>query len=331
MKIEKSQLKTLLHNALVWEEDKRGGLCPNRFTPEQMRVLAKNNAWHLRAQASAGSSVEMNTDSETLALKFQLSPASSQNWASFDLYVDGVFYDTCLLPDMSSTVIGFDLPKGTHRVTIYFPWTARISVEELHLSEGASWTAVQKKGRIIAFGDSITQGYITEFPSMTYPSQAARLLNVEMLNQGVGGYRFDADSVCMSLKEYSPDALIVAYGTNDYSVYDSSEEFAQKAHDYFSKLWSVFPETPTLVIAPVYRNDQRHIARQKYRSYTLDDARDILLQLCDSRKKTVFLRESGIPHIHAVFSDDWLHPNALGFSFIAGAVAKALSSMLDIT
>lgn len=331
MKIEAPQLKSLFHNVFDLEENDRGELCPKRFTPDQIKVLEANEAFLVRSRAAAGICIEMETDSQTLDIKFQLAIASSQDWVAFDLYVDGVLCDTRFYSDLSPTEIHFDLPEGMHNVAVYFPWTAQFTLKELQLSEGASWSAVQKKGRIIAFGDSITQGYISKLPSMSYPSQIARALDVEMLNQGVGGHCFEAETLCESLKVYSPDALIVAYGTNDYSLYDNRGELTQKATDYFNKLWELFPKVPTLVIAPLYRNDKKHIERQKYRNYTLDDVRDILFNLCGNREKTVFLRESGIPHVNDAFSEDFLHPNTLGFTFVAGAAIKALSSMINIT
>ena len=121
---------------------------------------------------------------------------STQEPATFsgtiDLYVDGVFCAYRHTEDLSLKQVKFALPAGRHRVTVYLPWFAKVVIRQVRLSDGACVLPVKKSRRLLAFGDSITQGYTANFSSLSYVNQVARQLDVEVLNQGVGGYFFDA-------------------------------------------------------------------------------------------------------------------------------------------
>ena len=201
-------------------------------------------------------------------------------------------------------------------------------MNEVHLSDGASIKEVLKRAKAIVVGDSITQGYITEYTSLTYANQVARETDIDLVNQGIGGYYFGITSIDESLVSYNPDLIIIAYGTNDYSKYDDKEEFQMKTSAYIEKLTFLFPNTKMLAVLPIYRNDENNQTRVKYRDYTLDDARQMLLDTYAKYENIHVLTETGIPHIPEVFIEDYLHPNELGFTFMAKAIAKEVEKLL---
>ena len=135
-------------------------------------------------------------------------------------------------------------------------------------------------------------------------------------------YYFGINSIDESLVSYHPDFIIIAYGTNDYARYDTRKEFETYVPAYLEKLTRLFPDTKMLAVLPIYRNDENHQSREKYRDYTLDDARQILLDTYAGYDNIRVLKETGIPHIPEVFIEDYLHPNELGFTYMARAIAK---------
>lgn len=325
MRLGKAEIEKIIHNVLSYDYDDDGRLHFRRFTQSQREAYKEESYdWLVRANASASVTFDFVTDSEYIALKFDLYLGSSQNWANFDLYVDGIYCEHKKSENLSAKLISFSLPEGEHRITLYFPWTAETVVNEVHLSDGASIREVQKKAKAIVFGDSITQGYVTEYTSLTYANQVARETDIELVNQGIGGYYFGIASIDESLVSYNPDFIMIAYGTNDYSRYDTRQEFEKYVPKYIEKLTSLFPNTKMLAILPIYRNDENNQTREKYRNYTLNNAREILLSIYEKYDNIYVLRETGIPRVPEVFVSDYLHPNELGFTFMAKAIGKEI-------
>ena len=324
MKLNKEQLGKMIHNVLSYDYDEEGKLHFRRFTELQFHVYEKeSNEYLLRANTSAGVTFDFVTDSEYLVLDIDMY-AGSESWSNFDLYVDGIYTAHKKFTNTCQRLVSFSLPEGRHRITLYFPWSIEVVINAVYLSDGASITEVPKKAKAIIVGDSITQGYITEYTSLTYANQVAREMDIELVNQGVGGYYFGSDSIDEALISYEPNFIIIAYGTNDYSRYDTSEEFKTHVLTYMERLTSLFPNTKMLAILPIFRNDENHQAREKYRDYTLDDAKQILLDVYAQYAHIHVLKETGIPHISEVFAEDYLHPNALGFTFMAKAIEDAI-------
>lgn len=331
MRLDRTQIGKIIHNVLSYEYDEEGRLHFNRFTKSQYKAYeAESYDWLRRAVASASVTFDFITDSEYIALKMDLDSGSSQIWSDFDLYVDGIYCMRKKFGNMNQKLVSFELPEGEHRITLYFPWTVETIVNEVHLSDGASIKEVQKKAKAIVIGDSITQGYITEYTSLTYANQVARETDIDLVNQGIGGYYFGEGTIDESLVSYQPDLIIIAYGTNDYSRYDSKDEFKKYTSGYIEKLTSLFPNTKMLAVLPIYRNDENNQTREKYRDYTLNDARNMLLETYKNYKNIHVLKETGIPHIPDVFIEDYLHPNELGFTFMAKAIVKEVEKILQL-
>lgn len=329
MKLNEAQLNQILHNALSWSFEENGSLHMHRFTQQQREIYAlESQDWVIKTNSSASMTFDFITDSDYLTLKFDLFPGSSQKWGSIDLYVDGVFYDNRYASDLSIKLAGFHLPEGEHRVTVYFPWSAQTVVNEVHLSNGASVIPVEKSLKMLCFGDSITQGYLTKFTSLSYINQTARALNAEVVNQGIGGYYFNEKTIDESIQTYQPDLITVAYGTNDYSRYETAEEYIACTGAYIRKLAALFPNAKLVGILPIYRNDQNHQVRKLYRSYSLDDARQLLKKEYEALPNGYVVEETGIAHIPEAYAADYLHPNEFGFSLMAQGVIRQLQEIL---
>lgn len=328
MKLTNTQLSTLVHNSVSHHFDENGRLHLRRFTESQLNTYHQEDPhWVVRANASASVTFDFITDSDYVVLKFDLQPGSSQLWGSLDLYVDGVFTKSRYMADLGVKLAGFELPAGEHRVTLYFPWSMQIAINEVLLSDGASLQPVHKKRKILSFGDSITQGYISKYASLSYVNQMARALDAEVVNQGIGGYYFNEKTIDSSLTAFQPDLITVAYGTNDYSRYDSRKDFEAYTGAYIRKLEALFPNTTIVGILPIYRNDQNHLSRKLYREYSLDDARAILRGYYESCANGHVVEQTGIPHLSDVYASDFLHPNELGFTFMAQGIVRKLEAL----
>lgn len=331
MILTENALGKIIHNVLSYDFDSNGGLHFRRFSKSQLRFYAaESENFLIRAASSASVMFDFITDSDYISLKSDLYPGSSQDWAGFDLYVDGIFYEQRRFSHPGVIETGFDLPRGEHRITLHFPWTAETVVHEVRLTDGAGIKAVRKKANVIAFGDSITHGSISQFTSLTYVNQLSKDLELEIVNQGIGGYYFNEASIDETIAPYNPDLLMIAYGTNDYARYASAEAFGFNASEYVKKITGLFPDTKILAILPLYRNDLKHRSREKQRDYTLDDARKILLSLYGKYKNIEVQKETAIPRIPEAYAGDYLHPNELGFTILSKDLEKRVKALLNL-
>lgn len=330
MILDTAQLSKTVHNVLEHSFDGQGNLYLHRFSENQRKTYAlESEDWIKKTLASASATLDFITDSDYIALKFDLTSASSQKMASVDLYVDGVFYDHRYTEDLSVKLAGFSLPEGEHRVTVYFPWSTQTVINQVQLSDGASVIPVQKKLKMLCVGDSITQGYTSKFTSLSYVNQVARALDAQVVNQGIGGYYFNEAVIDESICDYKPDLITVAYGTNDYSRYETAQEYADHAGRYIKKLAQLFPDAKIVGILPIYRNDQNHRVRTLYRSYSLDDARQILREYYQALPNGYVISETGIARIPQAYVSDFLHPNEFGFCLMARGIAEQLQKILS--
>ena len=121
--------------------------------------------------------------------------------------------------------------------------------------------------KVLWLGDSITQGYGPLRSSNTYVSVANRILNYDIVNQGIGGYIYDKRSL-MKMDGYTPDKIIVALGTNQYGDKDMSV-----VEEYYETLVGIYGnDIPILCVTPIWRGDS-------------PEGLPTLLDFCDKVKK----------------------------------------------
>lgn len=78
--------------------------------------------------------------------------------------------------------------------------------------------------RVVAFGDSITDGYLTPGPS--YPELLGQKTGKNVANEGVPGARssYGASRIQAILNEYHPGYIVIFFGANDVIMGDSLED-----------------------------------------------------------------------------------------------------------
>ena len=183
-------------------------------------------------------------------------------------------------------------------MVIYLPSDATLLVKDFEIN--ADFTPAQKGEKVLWIGDSITQGYGPLRSSHTYVSVANRMLNYDILNQGIGGYVYDKNTM-VPMEGYRPDKIIIAMGTNQFGC-----ETMDAVEEYYECLKQVYGDTPVLCVSPLWRGDSP--GQEK-----------VLERFCDNVKKiagkypnvTVVDGFILVPHLPEYFLDK-LHPNCLG-------------------
>ena len=222
--------KTQLENGKLWLY---------RFTDAQSEAYrAYSSDFFKKAKATAGIRLEFSTNSAALCLEGECFVASSRNFYSFDVYVNG----SLVCHKVEYTEEGYakyqlkaDLGDAEEKhVRIYFPWSAQANIAALSIDDGASFVPTQRPYKMICFGDSITHGYDAHNPSFSYASRLADMLCADHINKGIGGERF-FPTLANLKDDFEPDYITVAYGTNDWSGAEK-EDFDKNVTGFYQNL-----------------------------------------------------------------------------------------------
>ena len=293
------ELKNFYFGAYSFEETEDGWLQAFQYTKEQMEYF-KNafDFWYDRCMATTAKTIEIVTEATEISFEYKFIWTGSQD--SFELMTDGQITEILYVKDLpEESRIAWKLPEGRKQVVVYLPADAPGVVRNFTCNAGAEQAA--KNEKVLWLGDSITQGYGPLRSGQTYVSVANRILNYDIINQGIGGYIYDRKSL-MKMEGYTPDKIIVALGTNQFW-----SETMKDVEEFYETLIGIYGnEIPILCISPIWRGDQ-------------PDKFDIFERFCENIKKiagsypnvTVVDGFKLVPHLSEYYHDN-LHPNCLG-------------------
>ena len=255
--------------------------------------------WFERCDASSAKTIEFITDATKVSFDYKIIWKGSED--SFELAADGLINNIAYVKDLEDEgTISWDIPEGEKNVIVYLPADATVLIKNFDIN--SSYKPVTKNEKVLWLGDSITQGFGPLRSAQTYVSVANRLLNYDILNQGIGGYIYDNKSL-MKMEGYQPDKIIVAMGTNQFGDDNALEMVA----DYYETLIGIYgEEVPILCITPLWRGD-------------VPDGIPTLEKFCEgikqelSKYKNITVVEGFklVPHLEEYYLDN-LHPNCLG-------------------
>lgn len=298
MKLTNEQLKTIYYGALHFTETEDGYLQAFQYTDSQMQYFkGAFDFWYDRCMASTAKTLEFTTTATEVSMDYKIIWMGSPD--SFELMVDGVVSEILYVKDLKEEgTLRFELPEGEKSVLLYLPADATALLRNFEIN--GDFTPVQKKEKVLWLGDSITQGFGPLRSAHTYVSVANRLLNYDIINQGIGGYIYDKN-VIVDMDGYRPDKIIVALGTNQYGT-----ETMKDIEEYYESLKEVYGDTPVLCITPLWRGDS-------------PEGLPTLIEFCRKLKEickkyaniTIVDGFKLVPHLPEYFLDN-LHPNCLG-------------------
>ena len=202
-------------------------------------------------------------------------------------------------------------PKEEVRVTLTFPsHDAPGVLQFLELDADAYIRPCTYKKKLLFIGDSITQGWASEIDSDSFAYRVSRFFEAESVIQGVGGGIFRPST--LERVSFEPDAVVVAYGTNDAAgALATKESFERDVVETLDILEKYYGGHPIFVISPIWRghSDGRPM-EDAFRAY-----RDFLEQEVKGRRGLILVPGLElVPPMPRYFQDTYLHPNDLGFS-----------------
>ena len=323
MKRSFAQIKEMTWGtARITEEE--GCLCFYRCTKEQEELFKRRkDEFYQHSLGTAGIRLVFQTDSKNLTMKVKVANISDRKRFSFDIFANdelvgyldnfsevelpiGEKYIELPVGDFEKT---FALGEGDKTVCIHFPYSAKGMIKEIILDDNVSFEPIKSKKKMLAYGDSITQGYYALRSSNRYISRLADFLGAEEINKGIGSDRFCPDLAKLK-DDITPDYIVVAHGTNDWRTNRTREEFREKAGEELRILRENYPEAKMIVISPIWRKD--YMDERPFGDFTKLDE-DLRTVVKDMDNVTVIRGFDLVPHEEQYFGDLQLHPNDKGF------------------
>ena len=293
------ELKKIYFGAYSFRETEDSYLQAFQYTEAQMAYFkSASDFWYDRCMASTAKTLECATDAKHISFDYRIIWEGSQD--SFELAVDGQITDIRYVKDLPKEGrLDWLLPDGKTEIIIYLPADATVLIRRCEID--GSWTPARKKEKVLWLGDSITQGFGPLRSAQTYVSVANRLLNYDIINQGIGGYVYEQKAL-MKMEGYTPDKIIVALGTNQFGC-----EIMKDVEEYYETLIGLYGDKiPVLCISPLWRGDVPD-GLPKLTSFC-HQVREIAGQYPNVRIVDGFQL---VPHLPEYYLDN-LHPNALG-------------------
>lgn len=305
-----------------------GKITFHRFTEEEElfykeRDKIRGSSFYDRCLATAGIRLSFKTDSKSLKLSADVAKTTSRNYFSFDVYENGKLiggldnfkeeelcgnFTEILLP-LGSFEKSFSLSEKLSEVCIYFPWSVRIETLSVELDDGALIEPIKPSKKLLAYGDSITQGYDAIRPSQRYAARLANFLGAEEINKAIGGEVF-VPGLAKIKADFSPDYITVAYGTNDWSTTDGLD-FFENALSFFKTLSEYYKSSKIFAITPIWRANFEE-KKPFGEFFTVEEK--IKEATRNLKNVTVISGFELVGHDEKLFADLRLHPRDEGFN-----------------
>ena len=314
MRLSNNELQKIYCGAYRFEDAGDGYLQAFQYSEAQVEYFRRaSDFWYDRCTASTGKTLEFTTEAERVSFEYRIVWVGSED--SFEAAVDGLICDIRYVRDLAREgALSFSLPAGRKRVTVYLPADSTVQIRNFESDRPVA--PVKKGAKVLWLGDSITQGFGPLRSSCTYVSVANRILDYDIINQGIGGYVYDRNSV-MKMDGYTPEKIIVALGTNQFGC-----ETMKDVEDFYERLMRVYGDAmPVLCVTPLWRGD-------------VPNGEDTLKRFCENVKRiaggyrnvTVVDGFRLVPHLPEYFLDR-LHPNCFGSEVYGRNLAREIERL----
>lgn len=311
MILSNEELKKIYTGVYFFEETEDGYLKACQYSKPQMEYFkGAFQMWYERCDASTGKSIEFVTDATKISFEYKITWVCSRD--TFEVWENDLATHITKVEGLADEgKLSFDLSAGRKKVALYLPVDATVLVKNFEINSN-DFAPVEKGEKVLWLGDSITQGFGPLRSAHTYVNVANRILNYDIINQGIGGYIYDKKSL-MKMDGYTPDKIIVALGTNQYGT-----ETMKDIEEYYEVLTDIYKDIPIWCITPLWRGDNV-------------DGIPTLISFCEKIKDivkkypqiTVVDGFTLVPHLPEYYLDN-LHPNQLGAEMYGVNLAREI-------
>lgn len=246
------------------------------------------------------------------------------------LLVDGRRAGTFTRPDDAGGVVRIPLPAagqaGPHTCAVVLPYADAVRFRGLRLPAGATLLPLPPeppRPRYVAYGDSITHGFLAADAPGGYAWQLAEQMHWQLVNLGFGSRAATPDDG-RRVAALKPDVVTILLGVNDCLGKIPPATFAANYRQVLDAIRRERPAIPVVVITPL------DVPGKWAGSEPLEQYRQALRDLARERHDQQLFVVEGVPLIPpdlTLFADG-LHPNDHGFQIMAARLAAQLAPML---
>lgn len=337
MKLDLQQIKSITQGAQRITEE-NGAIWFSRFTEEEMALYLSRPDYVSRAKGTAGIQMEFMTDATSLFLQVT-TPEEPwyHSFFAYDILVDGIpvgqlrnfignpengHYAKAVFPTDHPSG-SFALGAGIKKVRIVFPWSMSLGLEAMELGDASFIDPVKKSKRMLIYGDSITQGACSLYPSQTYATLLADWLDAHAISKAVGSESYFPE-LAEAASAPEPDYITVAYGCNDWCTY-TEEEFTDRCRRFWAAICRHYPNAKKFALTPIWYMDWQNVKTFGPFESLARIIRSVTAEFPDI---TVIDCTDFVSRDNAHFGDLWIHPNHTGFGLYFKNLKQALQKHL---
>ena len=283
--------------------------------------------------ASPGTRANFRTDATRVSIVVTYTyPCGYMGCGRFWVEQDGRLLPNGIGSDTTSGKAVFLLAtqsrRTPHNYSLIWPYATQVAVNGLQIGGGANHLLApiptRPATRYVAYGDSITQGYVASGTIRTYPDQVARKKHWSVVNMGFGGETtVPSDGTAVGMLNGS--IVTVAIGANDWGTSKPLSTFVSDYNGLLDAIRSLQPQTRIYALTPIWTSVEGSMNGQ---GLHVQDYRQAITTVVQQRMATdvnLHLIDglTLVPNQSKYFYDG-VHPNDAGFAFYAANLAAKL-------
>lgn len=204
-------------------------------------------------------------------------------------------------------------------VTVWLPCLRGCAVRDLW-TDGTYVESLPPRDRLLVIGDSIGQGFCCEDPAGSWSALLAEELDLELLNQSVGGQVFQPSALPAG-EVGALGRIIVQLGLNYRWESFPASRIEQDAHAYVRELARRFADVPICLLTPTWHDEVASPSRNQVGSHV-----DRLLRSAVDGLASVSVVDGLrlVDHDASLFVDGE-HPGPRGHEQLATRLASCIS------
>ena len=303
LKLTFEEIRSLAHGAdhITVEED---GMHFHKCTEKQKQAWkAVDEAFESGVRATSGVHLEMETDAKAITF---VAPRGNK----FEIWVNGMFYRQILAEKLreKGEIPTVELEPGVKKILFALPSHKTGVLSSFALDGATFFKPVIYEKKMLFIGDSITQGWYSQFDTLSFAYRTAIALRMDFHICGIGGARYIPETFdCVA---FDPDIVVIAYGVNDFnSERRKASDIIPNVHRYLDQVKKAYGDRRVVVLTPIWLATKDAGWNHRMRSSIATVAKEKGFEVVDG--ETLF------PKDPAFYADGYLHPNDLGFSIYA--------------
>jgi len=150
-------------------------------------------------------------------------------------------------------------------------------------------------------------------------------LGMAEYNKGIGGITF-CPGMAEVKEDFTPDAIVVAYGTNDWSKIPTVELFRERCSQMYRAISNHYPNTPVFALGPILQRGSNGCRRMG----AFCKVGKIIEEIVADIPNTTFVDGlTFLPWSAHYYADGAVHPNDRGFEYYCKGLLPQMKAVLE--